>query len=617
MNFPAPTSYALRNFCCASLFFVAPVVRSEEALEKLRVNEVVKVVEVMQPGSKKKVRPKVSDQFGVPEILSTGAGSRAELLAVDGTVTRVGANSVFYFSPGRREVNLEKGTILFHSPSGKGGGVVRSAGATAGVLGTSIIVSATKNGGFKLLVLEGKAKATLPNGQSLNVGAGQLTFVMPGSRQFGPVVNFRLKDQVAGSNLVKGFKAPLASLPKITEAVATQERKIAAGRIDATNFLVDDTNLVQVVANSASLGRTRLTDAETALEEGSQPVSGSFSSAIARDLAVTNGGVDKSHMFTYRNDAIPPQLLALLGETFKRQSVAYAPDYVHAYLVGNNVSILGDQKVDLFANAPSSAEGFVVAAQNALLFNEGLSSGSNPGLQDPFALVAARTGAAGAPETAVPGDKSLWAVAGKSITVSNSLLASSSDWKVFGNYYEAYPPIQVSVSDSAIVNYYANGSVNLGGNSVKITNSNIISRGQLTVYAGEIDITSETGRQILAGYRGVDSAGASFSTLKMKADRDLKVKNVTMGAASVALDATTITLQDVTFKAGSVVSLVSGNGQANFGSVQPRAVNFVSNVRYGTSPIQSAEDSNLRVTDTTKPVATPATPGVYLYKNNR
>jgi hypothetical protein len=97
----------------------------------------------------------------------------------------------------------------------------------------------------------------------------------------------------------------------------------------------------------------------------------------------------------------------------------------------------------------------------------------------------------------------------------------------------------------------------------------------------------------------------------------LKVKNVTMGAASVALDATTITLQDVTFKAGSVVSLVSGNGQANFGSVQPRAVNFVSNVRYGTSPIQSAEDSNLRVTDTTKPVATPATPGVYLYKNNR
>ncbi len=608
----------MRALCCAAVFLVAPIVRSEEALEKLRINEVVRVVEVMQPGSKKKVRPKVSDPFGVPEILSTGAGSRAELLAADGTVTRVGANSLFYFSPGRREVNLEKGTILFHSPSGKGGGVIRSAGASAGVIGTSIIVSATKNGGFKLLVLEGKAKATLPNGQSLIVGAGQLTFVMPGSRQFGPVVNFRLKDQVAGSNLVKGFKAPLASLPKITEAVATQERKIAAGRIDATSFLVDDTNLVQVVANSASLGRTRLTDAETVVETEGQSGAGGFSSAIAGDLVVRNGAVDKGHLFAYRNDAIPAQLLALLGETFRRQSAVPVPAYVHAYLVGNNVSILGDQKVDLFASAPASADGFVVAAQNALLFNEGLSSNSNPGLQDPFALLAATTGVAGPTAPVRATDKPLWAVAGKSITVSNSLLASSSDWKVFGNYYEAYPPIDVAVTDSAIVNYYTGGSVNLGGNSVKITNSNIISRGALTVYAGEIDVTSETGRHILAGYRGVDSAGATFSRLSMKADRDLKVKNATMGAASVALDATTITLQDVTFKAGSVVSLVSGNGQANFGSVQPRAVNFVSNVKYGTSAIQSAENSNLQVTNTTKPVATtPSTPGVYVYKNNR
>jgi hypothetical protein len=563
----------------------------------------------MHPDSKKKVRPKVNDVFGVPEILITGDASRAEMLASDGTVTRVGANTVFHFSANQREVNIEKGTLLFHSPTGKGGGVIKATGATAAVIGTSIIVSATKNGGFKLLVLEGKAKATLPNGKSVGIGAGQLTFVMPGSREFGPVVNFRLRDQVAGSNLVKGFKQPLASLPKIAEAVATQEQKIATGRIEVSSFLVNDTNLVEMVAGSSDLASIRVTDVDTGVKGGD------FAGAIGRDLSVSNGVVDKRHLFTYRNADIPAPLLALLGSTFANGSAKSAPDYVHAYLVGNNVSILGDQEVDLFAAAPASAEGFVVAAQNALLFNGGLSI--NPGLQDPFALVDAMSGAGNAsgPTSGPrqPSDKPLWAVAGKSISVSNSLLASDSYWNVFGNWYAAYPDISVDVTDSAILN--SGGQVALGGTSVKVANSNIIASGMITVNARDIDVTSDTGRYILAGYKGQGSSSAAYSSLSMRADKDLKVKNATMGAASVALDATTITLQDVTFKQGSVVSLVSGNGQPNFGSVQPRYVNFVSNVKYGTASIQSAGD--LQVTDTTKPTATPATPGVYIYKNNR
>ena len=566
-------------------------------------------MQAMHPDSKKKVRPKVNDVFGVPEILITGDASRAEMLASDGTVTRVGANTVFHFSANQREVNIEKGTLLFHSPTGKGGGVIKATGATAAVIGTSIIVSATKNGGFKLLVLEGKAKATLPNGKSVGIGAGQLTFVMPGSREFGPVVNFRLRDQVAGSNLVKGFKQPLASLPKIAEAVATQEQKIATGRIEVSSFLVNDTNLVEMVAGSSDLASIRVTDVDTGVKGGD------FAGAIGRDLSVSNGVVDKRHLFTYRNADIPAPLLALLGSTFANGSAKSAPDYVHAYLVGNNVSILGDQEVDLFAAAPASAEGFVVAAQNALLFNGGLSI--NPGLQDPFALVDAMSGAGNAsgPTSGPrqPSDKPLWAVAGKSISVSNSLLASDSYWNVFGNWYAAYPDISVDVTDSAILN--SGGQVALGGTSVKVANSNIIASGMITVNARDIDVTSDTGRYILAGYKGQGSSSAAYSSLSMRADKDLKVKNATMGAASVALDATTITLQDVTFKQGSVVSLVSGNGQPNFGSVQPRYVNFVSNVKYGTASIQSAGD--LQVTDTTKPTATPATPGVYIYKNNR
>jgi hypothetical protein len=597
--------------CCVALLAAAPAAQSADTLDRLRISEVVKTVRVSQPDSKSATKPKVNDTFGAPEIMDTGDDSRAEMVAPDGTVTRVGSNSVFYFSPNKRELNLRRGTVLFHSPTGKGGGVIRSTGAMAGVVGTSIIVSATKNGGFKLLVLEGKAKATLTNGTSINVGAGQMTFVMPGSRQFGPLVSFRLKDQIQGSNLVKGFKAPLSSLSKINEAVATQERKIASGRIESTDFLVDDTNLVQVVAASA-LGRARLTDAEN-ISGGSLAKASGIDAALGRDLEIRDGKVDPSHRFIYRNADIPPALMKLLGNEFQNSSVRYSPDYVHAYIAGNNVNLLGAHNDELFPDVPSSVEGFVVAAQKNLTFNEGLAVGLNAGLSNPISLMDAH------PSTDIATDKSLWAVAGSSISISDSLLAGSSNWAVFGNYYEAYPNIDVSVTNSAILNYYTFGGVNLGGNTVKVTNSNIVSRGSVTIYAGAIEIDSATGRSIVAGYRspGETSSGSGFHSdnLLMKADRDLKIKNSTLSSNSVALDAATLVLENVSFKAGSVVSLVSGNGSPNFGAVvKPFYVNFVGGVTHGETQITAA--NQVTVTNEIKTTQRPTAAGIYLYKNN-
>ncbi len=70
---------------------------------------------------------------------------------------RVGANAVFSFGKDSRTLNLERGSLLLHSPTGKGGGSIVTNSATASVVGTTIIVTATSNGGFKLLVLEGVA----------------------------------------------------------------------------------------------------------------------------------------------------------------------------------------------------------------------------------------------------------------------------------------------------------------------------------------------------------------------------------------------------------------------------------------------------------------------------
>lgn len=218
---------------------ISAVHAAGEPLNSLKITEVVQKVDVISAASKKQTAAQRNATFNVPDILSTGADSRAEMVAADGTVTRVGSNTIFSFSPDKREAKLEKGSVLFNSPTGKGGGVIRSAGASAAVLGTTIIVTATKNGGFKLLVVEGTAKATLPNGKSTSLEAGQLSFVMPGSTAFGPVIEFRLQNQVGTSNLIRGFKAPLPSLDKISAATKRQEKKIAQGGAQATNELVE------------------------------------------------------------------------------------------------------------------------------------------------------------------------------------------------------------------------------------------------------------------------------------------------------------------------------------------------------------------------------------------
>src|SRR5260221_14587030 len=127
--------------------------------------DVVKDVNVIAGATKATSAAKVNGDFKAPDLVRTGADSRAELTAPDQTITRVGANTVFSFEPAGRNLRLEQGSVLFHSPAGKGGGTIKTGGASAAVLGTTIIVVATPNGGFNFHLLQSKGKATLANGK--------------------------------------------------------------------------------------------------------------------------------------------------------------------------------------------------------------------------------------------------------------------------------------------------------------------------------------------------------------------------------------------------------------------------------------------------------------------
>lgn len=220
------TKLFIAGLLCGSMpLFAAPLTEST-------FTEVIKDVNVVSASTKAAQPAAVKGVVKAPDLVRTGPESRAELTAPDQTITRVGANTVFSFEPSGRNIDLEKGSVLFHSPAGKGGGSIRSGGAAAAVLGTTLIVTSTGNGGFKVILLEGHGTVTLPNGHSVTLTAGQLVFVLPGQTDFDHVLEINLGKLVAGSGLVNGFNTPLPSLPLIQGAINLQNQELGNGKVD-------------------------------------------------------------------------------------------------------------------------------------------------------------------------------------------------------------------------------------------------------------------------------------------------------------------------------------------------------------------------------------------------
>jgi hypothetical protein len=208
------------------------------AIDHSTITEVVNDVTVLNPESRKATPAQTNGLFGTPDLMKTGADSRSEMVAPDQTITRVGANTLFSFEPKSRAMNLREGSVLFQSPTGQGGGTIRTASATASVLGTTIIVVATKDGGFKLLVLEGTGRVRMPNGSQTTLHGGQLVFVAAGATEPGPVLNFLLSNLVDSSYLVEGFKRRIPSWEKIRKQILEQDEEIALGRFKVPTVVV-------------------------------------------------------------------------------------------------------------------------------------------------------------------------------------------------------------------------------------------------------------------------------------------------------------------------------------------------------------------------------------------
>src|SRR5262252_4587601 len=143
-------------------------------LQEARVTQVVNDVKLLREQGAP--RPAVvSDFVRRGNAIRTGTQSRSELTFADLTITRLGANTIFSFKEGTREMNLIDGAILFQVPKGSGGVTIRTVGVTAAITGTTGIgefhpATTSHPQVSKWLCLEGTFHLYLPNGQSVEVG---------------------------------------------------------------------------------------------------------------------------------------------------------------------------------------------------------------------------------------------------------------------------------------------------------------------------------------------------------------------------------------------------------------------------------------------------------------
>ena len=144
--------------------------------------------------------------------VQTGDRSRSELTFIDLTIERLGANTIFSFGNGGRQVELESGSMLLRVPKDSGGAQLTTSAVTVGVTGTTVILETAQSGQNRLYVLEGGANILLNKypKQSVFVQGGQMEDVPPGATKLPRPIRIKLRDLMKKHPLITDFP-PLPS----------------------------------------------------------------------------------------------------------------------------------------------------------------------------------------------------------------------------------------------------------------------------------------------------------------------------------------------------------------------------------------------------------------------
>lgn len=166
-----------------------------------------------------------------PELLVfTGNGGRIESI-VNQKYWRLGSNSVArWFSD--KKIWLDSGSALYCSTQ-EDTIVFSSVESNASFTGKgTIIVEATKNGGFKFIPLEGKGTISTQDGGRKEIVGGRMLLVLGNPTYFGDAYDIDLMLLLKSSRLVNSYPSILPTFKKIGLAIYIQELKLK-GKYDA------------------------------------------------------------------------------------------------------------------------------------------------------------------------------------------------------------------------------------------------------------------------------------------------------------------------------------------------------------------------------------------------
>src|SRR5438309_8390143 len=140
-------------FCFLTFVHLSAVANAAE-LRAARVTQIINDVKLLprQAAARAAV---VNDNVGAGTAVRTGVDSRTELTFSDLTITRLGANTIFSFNEGARQVDLNGGALLVQVPRNGADVKIRTAAVTAAISGGTALFESNKGLPTKLLMLEG------------------------------------------------------------------------------------------------------------------------------------------------------------------------------------------------------------------------------------------------------------------------------------------------------------------------------------------------------------------------------------------------------------------------------------------------------------------------------
>jgi mannose-6-phosphate isomerase-like protein (cupin superfamily) len=207
-------------------------------LKQATVTRIIHEVQLLPTGAAARTAA-LNDTVGEKTAVRTGADSRGELTFTDQTLARLGANTVFTFEQGTRNLDLAGGVMLLRVPKNAGGARISTAAVSAAITGTTLMLEYHKHSYSKAIVLEGVVRVYLRKhlGESVLVKAGQMLIVNPDANELPDPIDIDLKKLIDTSLLIVDF-APLASAPLIQQEVQTQLNQKLRGKLSDTNLVI-------------------------------------------------------------------------------------------------------------------------------------------------------------------------------------------------------------------------------------------------------------------------------------------------------------------------------------------------------------------------------------------